>query len=253
MARSIKKVNGIIGVATLVFSGVVFGQTTVPNIFQAGQPARAAEVNANFDVLEAAIDQNAAAIAQIPAGPEGPQGIQGVQGPQGPAGPTIVVVDKNGVVLGPMLQASPIGTPYNYGLFFFNLGSEYIPLVVYRRFLGWVGPADDLWFDEVNCGGNAFVRPPPSNDAMRFSERLVPDSHFAVLPDNRTITRVNLSQQVTGSLMQSGMKISSSPQTGWVRICFDSVSSFIEFGTVNPMEVIGTLPITAPPYSVSVQ
>lgn len=63
-----------------------FAQTQVPNNFAAGQPARASEVNENFDVLEAAIDQNATAIQSIPAGPEGPQGPQGVQGPQGPQG-----------------------------------------------------------------------------------------------------------------------------------------------------------------------
>ena len=49
----------------------------VPNTFTAGTPARAAEVNANFDALEAAIDQNITAISQIPAGPEGPQGPAG--------------------------------------------------------------------------------------------------------------------------------------------------------------------------------
>ena len=65
-----------------------FAQTQVPNNFAAGQPARASEVNENFDVLEAAIDQNATAIQSIPAGPEGPQGPQGVQGPQGPQGPS---------------------------------------------------------------------------------------------------------------------------------------------------------------------
>jgi hypothetical protein len=46
----------------LVFAFGVFGlvsapaQTQVPHEFQAGQPARASEVNANFDALEAAID-----------------------------------------------------------------------------------------------------------------------------------------------------------------------------------------------------
>jgi hypothetical protein len=38
-------------------------QTEVPHNFQAGMPARAAEVNANFDALEGAIDQNANAIS----------------------------------------------------------------------------------------------------------------------------------------------------------------------------------------------
>jgi len=40
-------------------------QTSVPHDFQSGQPARASEVNENFDALETAIDQNAAEIQQI--------------------------------------------------------------------------------------------------------------------------------------------------------------------------------------------
>jgi hypothetical protein len=71
----------------LAFSATAFAQTEVPHDFQSGQPARAADVNENFDVLETAIDQNAAAIQDIPAGPEGPQGPQGDQGPQGIQGP----------------------------------------------------------------------------------------------------------------------------------------------------------------------
>jgi hypothetical protein len=77
-----------------LFVSVSQAQTQVPNTFQSGQPARADEVNANFDALETAIDQNTTAISQIPAGPEGPEGPQGPMGPpgpqgaQGPAGPT---------------------------------------------------------------------------------------------------------------------------------------------------------------------
>jgi hypothetical protein len=67
-------------------AGSAFAQTQVPNDFEAGQPASAAEVNANFDALEAAIDQNAVAIQNIPAGSQGPQGPQGDPGPQGPQG-----------------------------------------------------------------------------------------------------------------------------------------------------------------------
>ena len=37
-------------------------QTQVPHDFQSGTPARAAEVNANFDTLETAIDANTAAV-----------------------------------------------------------------------------------------------------------------------------------------------------------------------------------------------
>jgi len=40
-------------------------QTQVPNEFQPGQPARAAEVNENFTTLESAVNQNADDIAQV--------------------------------------------------------------------------------------------------------------------------------------------------------------------------------------------
>ena len=55
-------------VGTLFIAGVSNAQTQVPNTFQSGQPARASEVNENFDVLETAINQNTTAIGQIPAG-----------------------------------------------------------------------------------------------------------------------------------------------------------------------------------------
>ena len=83
---SIQKTKGLIGIVALLFSGLAMGQTQVPNDFTAGTPARAVEVNANFDALETAIDQNATDIQSIPVGPQGdpgPQGIQGVPGSQG--------------------------------------------------------------------------------------------------------------------------------------------------------------------------
>jgi len=56
-----------LAVATFGFlfglTATAFAQTAVPHVFQAGQPARAAEVNANFDALETAIDQ-----LEIPSG-----------------------------------------------------------------------------------------------------------------------------------------------------------------------------------------
>lgn len=74
----------------LAVAATTHAQTQVPNDFTAGTPARAAEVNANFDALEAAIDQNVSDIQAIPVGPQGevgPQGPQGIQGPQGLQGP----------------------------------------------------------------------------------------------------------------------------------------------------------------------
>ena len=64
----------------LFASSLVDAETQVPNVFEDGTPASAAEVNANFDALESAIDG-------IPAGPQGPAGPAGAAGAQGPAGP----------------------------------------------------------------------------------------------------------------------------------------------------------------------
>ena len=57
-------------VSTFLFfvAAAANAQTQVPNDFSAGTPARAAEVNENFDALEAAIDQNASDINQYQQG-----------------------------------------------------------------------------------------------------------------------------------------------------------------------------------------
>ena len=63
--------------AVLLFASFnAVAQTQVPNVFEDGTPASAAEVNANFDALEAAID----AIPEGPAGPQGPAGPAGQDG-----------------------------------------------------------------------------------------------------------------------------------------------------------------------------
>ena len=68
------------------------------NEFNAGETARASEVNDNFDAVESAVDGNDALITGHEArivdlendvgvpGPEGPEGPQGIQGPQGEPG-----------------------------------------------------------------------------------------------------------------------------------------------------------------------
>ena len=58
-----KVITNIFCAVALTASALTFGQTEVPNTFQAGQPARAADVNANFDELEGAVDANAAGIS----------------------------------------------------------------------------------------------------------------------------------------------------------------------------------------------
>ena len=56
---NMKSIALVLGIITLTFSGGSFAQTQVPNTVQAGQPARAAEVNENFSTLESVVNQNA--------------------------------------------------------------------------------------------------------------------------------------------------------------------------------------------------
>jgi len=51
--------------AAIVFSGAASAQVTVPNTFAAGQPARAADVNANFQALATAINSLAARVSKL--------------------------------------------------------------------------------------------------------------------------------------------------------------------------------------------
>lgn len=184
-----------------------------------------------------------------PEGPQGPQGAQGLEGPQGAPGPNLVVVDNAGLVLGPLVQTNGIYGFYNYGLFFYDLGTEYVPLIAYRQYLGFQsGGTMDLWFDEINCVGNAYRE--LESDKRSFADRLIPDSTYAVLPDGQSIVKVDFNAStVPGSLMQSRAYFTSSPQTGWLLGCSNQDST----GDMRPMSVIGTLPVTTPPYSVTVQ
>ena len=115
--------------AVLLFASVgVVADTEVPHTFEDGTPASAAEVNANFDALESAIDSNdedfelfradtqlllppsncstdqiikwngSAWVCSDPSGAAGPQGEKGDTGDTGPQGPP-----------GPQGETGPIG------------------------------------------------------------------------------------------------------------------------------------------------
>ena len=60
-----KRITHSICTVALLTAGTAISQTQVPNTFQAGQPARAAAVNANFSMLESAVNQNAIDILQV--------------------------------------------------------------------------------------------------------------------------------------------------------------------------------------------
>lgn len=70
-------------VGMVAFAGPAFGQ--VPNRFAPGTPAKASEVNANFEYLAGQIQvlQQAQGVPG-PTGPTGPTGPAGTQGPPGP-------------------------------------------------------------------------------------------------------------------------------------------------------------------------
>ena len=75
--------------AALFIACSAYGQTQVPNTFQSGSPALAAEVNENFDALAQAV-QVLESTDAVP-GPAGPQGLPGPEGPQGAAGQDAVI------------------------------------------------------------------------------------------------------------------------------------------------------------------
>jgi hypothetical protein len=84
----------VLGAVLSAASAASLGQATVPNTFTPGTPAKAADVNANFNAVVTGVNGNAKAISalqtqvkSIPAGPAGPQGPQGPQGSQGVQGP----------------------------------------------------------------------------------------------------------------------------------------------------------------------
>ena len=120
--------------ATVVGFGVVSfaansGNVAVPNIFVAGTPAKAADVNSNFDAVSTAVNGSAADIAvlqtavkaipggavgatgaQGPVGATGPPGAQGQVGPPGPASSSValIVKDSNGTLIGRLFPGSNV-------------------------------------------------------------------------------------------------------------------------------------------------
>ena len=214
-------------------------QVTVPHEFQAGTPARAAEVNENFSALVDAVNLGIPG----PAGAEGPQGIEG------PAGPAVVVTDANGVVVGPFVPANILDSlsheERHLGMVFIDTGTEWLPLVVSRNWIRW-NPYISLLFDNLDCKGNAYVSEfelSEFNDSFAFSEE------YAALPD-RTI--VKLPQQgltTPGFLMQSKMSAVRDAAGKWTWECAPGGSGGVTYITIP----LGTLPVTAPPYRVTVQ
>lgn len=186
-----------------------------------------------------------------PVGPQGPEGVQGVQGvegaegpigPKGPAGPSLAIIDGNGTDLGLFLGYLPVND--RRLLMWFDTGSEWVPLVYDTAGFGWQGMT--LYFDEVNCAGNAYRIVDNTIYQANNNDLALNYYNYAVLPDGVTVTRINRSQALNGSFTQS------SRDGGAGDPC---IMSGVPNATVmvHPMEPIGALPANVPPYQVVVK
>ena len=65
MYLSSARLAAIATFALVIINVAIADDLTIPNTFQAGTPARAADVNANFTAVEASVDDNAADVLQL--------------------------------------------------------------------------------------------------------------------------------------------------------------------------------------------
>jgi hypothetical protein len=128
----------VITVATaFVTSPIALAQTQVPNEFQAGTPARASEVNANFDALEAAIDQNAAELEILPRP---------------------LRVSANGQILGMYIGGLAQSIVYTAQDYFFLVHAQ-------RNTIAWNPPGDmfvisndsRVYYEDGSCSGQGYI------------------------------------------------------------------------------------------------
>ena len=171
-----QKISWLVIVSMLFLSSPVWSDTVEDlNTYVAGDTARAADVNENFTVVKTAVDGNDARIvaleAQAPVpGPEGPQGEPGVDGidgapgapgvdgadgepgPQGPPGPSLRVFDALGTEIGWLLEVEGHNA---YQVFLESI--EAIVWVSLEEGTLQFRGADQIFFDELDCNGQAFV------------------------------------------------------------------------------------------------
>ena len=133
-------------------------QTEVPNTFQSGTPARASDVNANFDTLESAIDSNSANIAanSVTIGSietlaqNNALAISQIGGGSG-----VGVFDQSGVEIGKFVTLRRINA---FDPIFYVLSDQGIIFTVHAG-----GDATEyleganVYFTGLDCSGNAYV------------------------------------------------------------------------------------------------
>lgn len=132
-------------------SAIALGQTEVPNTFQAGQSARAADVNANFDTVESAIDANSARIdANETATQNNTLSISQMGGASG-----VGAFDQNGRELGKFMGMRRINADDNT---FYVISSKGFVFAIDAS-----GNVDNylekshLYYTGVDCTGNAYI------------------------------------------------------------------------------------------------
>ena len=148
----------LIGVAAILGTGLsIADDVTIPNTFQAGTPARAADVNANFTAVEASVDDNAADIANnVTAIQTNTLSIAAISSVGG------VGVYSGGVRLGAVLVKELTSTGKIWVLssqgYLFEMG-------LYggaRAAGGHLGTQTTVYYSELNCQGRAFIVRPNS-------------------------------------------------------------------------------------------
>lgn len=228
MIRFISK-NFLTGVVVLA-SGVALGQTQVPNTFQAGQPARAADVNDNFSTLENAVNTNAA-------------DIQTLNAAQDMVGPHVALVDSTQSAVGvvqnwiPATNTQPF--QHNYVLVWIEVGVDYVPLFAYENFIG-NSVNTFVFYDGPGCTGTAYIR---LTDYNFYNPGVLGVYNHFLHSDGQTVLQTDTSTTISALYVSYEAVVPAA-----IAITKECTTSA---GTVNvhPTVVIGTLPLSTPPYS----
>jgi hypothetical protein len=177
-----KKLSSLSGALALsVACAAANAQVTIPNTFQSGTPARAADVNANFSAVEAAVDANAADIAALEQLADSAFGgiavaVDGVQ-----LGTLLSIAPRVGLSSDPatptptqvvLYPASIVDTPTLWVLtatgyvVAISVAPEYGPPFVTPPVPGMVLPSPML-FPAPNCSGDPILLAPMPGAAAR--------------------------------------------------------------------------------------
>ncbi len=226
---NMKSITRVLGIIALMVSGSSFAQTQVPNTFQAGQPARATEVNENFTTLSGAVDTNAAAVSTNATA------IQILEGTPASMGPHIALFDSSqtelGVAMGANMQAFA-----NHAVVWFDIAANFVPLFAYKDFIRNVQNVN-IFYDVPGCTGSAFVQ---TGDYAAVNTGVIHVLDYIMHADGQTVLQVDSSTTIAASFMSSERTFDTGP------VCSGGSGG----GNVHPTIVLGTLPASTPPYSI---